>query len=88
LKVLFSKAAAQHLYETPLMEEQSLSVQEDNRVLLEGSIIDSHKLRWWLAGFGGHVEVVEPASLREFFAKEAQLMMNNYSIIETVNNSV
>jgi len=79
LKVLFSKAAAQHLYETPLMEEQSLSVQEDNRVLLEGSIIDSHKLHWWLAGFGSQIEVVEPASLRDLFVKEAELMMNNYS---------
>jgi len=79
LKVLFSAAAAMHLRETPLMEDQLLSVQADGRVLLEGNIIDSHKLRWWLAGFGSHVEVVAPASLRDFFAKEAQLMLNNYS---------
>jgi len=78
LKVLFSAAAAEHLYETPLMEDQALSIQEGNRILLEGSIIDSHKLRWWLAGFGSNIEVIEPASLRVFFAKEAQLMLNNY----------
>jgi len=78
LKALFTAYAAEHLYETPLMDDQILSIQADNRILLEGSIIETLELRWWLSGFGSNVEIIEPQPLKEFFTKEAKKMMSYY----------
>lgn len=79
LKVLFTAEAAEHLYETPLTKDQKLSVQDDRRILLEGTLTDSLELRWWLSGFGSRVEILEPVELREYFVAEAQLMIKAYS---------
>jgi len=79
LKVLFNAGAVEHLYETPLAEDQALTVEEDGRVLLEGTTTDSLELRWWLGGFGSGAEVLEPVELREHFAKETKLLMDRYN---------
>ena len=65
LKALFEKDAALHLEETPLSLDQTLTEQPDGWVLVEATVADTGQLRWWLMGFGGRVEVVEPAGLRE-----------------------
>ncbi len=55
-----------------------MTEQSDNRVLLEGTVTDTLELRWWLAGFGSQVEVIEPVEIREHFVKEAQRLMEQY----------
>jgi len=78
LKILLDYEAVEHLYETPLTENQTLTTQEDHRILLEASITDTHELRWWLNGFGSSVEVLSPLSLREHFIHEIELMRIKY----------
>ena len=78
LKVLFQDKTADHLHETPLSEDQVLTIQDDNRVLLEATVIDTHELRWWLSGFGNNVEIVLPTELRDHFVNQLRLMVQNY----------
>ena len=79
LKVLFDARAGEHLFETPLTENQTLAAQDNGKLLLETEISDTQELRWWLSGFGSAVEVVEPVRLRDFFLNEAKLILNQYN---------
>jgi predicted DNA-binding transcriptional regulator YafY len=78
LKVLFSKAAAAHLYESPLSADQMLADQKDGYVLVEAEVQDTHQLRWWLLSFGDQVEVVGPVGLREEMANTLRKAINSY----------
>ena len=71
LKALFDRHAAAYLHETPLPGTKSLTGHDEDTILLEAEIEDSHQLRWWLKGFGPQVEVLEPAELREDFKQMA-----------------
>jgi len=64
-KALFSKAAALHLRERALSDDQTIVEQSDGRVLITASIQNTSELRWWLLGFGDQVEVLEPQSVRD-----------------------
>lgn len=79
LKVLFEKDAALHLEETPLSDDQQLTEQTDGNVLVEATVADTGQLRWWLLGFGGRVEVLEPQGLRVELRDHAARMMARYS---------
>ena len=79
LKVLFDAAAASHLAETPLAANQTLTPQEDGRVLLEADVIRTLELRWWLLGFGDNVEVLEPKAMRDKFIETSKSVMALYS---------
>ncbi len=48
-------------------------------MLLQATLMDTQELRWWLSGFGSKVEIVEPVELRDYFAAEAQAMLEAYS---------
>jgi len=78
LKVLFDAQAGEHLFETPLTENQTLTAQDDGKLLLEVEISDTQELRWWLSGFGSTVEVVGPVGLREYFQHESESMVKFY----------
>ena len=78
IKVCFEADVAEHLYETPLSEEQQLTLQHDDRVLLEATVQDTWELRWWLQGFGGNVEILEPAALRQYFVDITQKLGSLY----------
>jgi predicted DNA-binding transcriptional regulator YafY len=78
LKALFEKDAALHLGETPLGENQVLTEIDNETVQLETTIPDTAQLRWWLLGFGGRVEVMEPVALRDDFRTQAKQMMKWY----------
>jgi len=78
LQALFEPRAVIHLYETPLTEDQTLEVQEDGRVLLQATILDTQELRWWLSSFGSRVEVVEPIGLRAYFIQETKSLIGQY----------
>jgi predicted DNA-binding transcriptional regulator YafY len=79
LRARFRKDAAQHLYETALSEDQSLTEEEGkDAVILEATVLDTEELRWWLLGFGYQVEVLEPGSLRENFRAMAEELYGTY----------
>ena len=67
LKARFTKQAAEHLYETPLVPNQTLKKDSDDHLLLSAKVAYTHQLRWWLLGFGDQVEVISPKSLPNEF---------------------
>lgn len=73
----FTAAAAAHLRETALSEDQELT-EEGDTVCVRATVIDSPQLCWWLKGFGDQVEVLEPADLREEFAQMAFSLQKKY----------
>jgi len=79
LKVLFEKNIAWHLAETPLSDDQVLTLQDDGRILLEATVIRTLELKWWLLGFGDNVEVVEPKKMREKFKEVTERLAKLYS---------
>jgi len=76
---LFDAKAGEHLFETPLTDNQVLTAQDDGQLLLEAEISDTQELRWWLSGFGSSIEVIEPTELRNYFQNEAELLINSYT---------
>ncbi len=65
LKLLFDKTVAEHLAETPLSENQTITPQADAKVLVTATVSDTLELQWWLQAFGDNVEVIEPLQMRE-----------------------
>lgn len=58
--------AAEHLYETPLSADQSITADgNDGWVQVAATVRDNSQLHWWLRGFGRDVEIIRPAALRE-----------------------
>ncbi|RME34160.1 MAG: WYL domain-containing protein, partial [Deltaproteobacteria bacterium] len=82
LRALFSPEAAFHLAERPLSDDQRLEEQEDGRVQLTATVVDSSELRWWLLGFGDQVEVCAPAELREDMWQTIKGMYAQYAARE------
>jgi len=78
LKALFEQDATIHLEETPLSDDQRLTPQPDGMVLVEATVADTGQLRWWLLGFGGRIEVLEPLELREAMKEHARQMAERY----------
>ncbi|MEI6207678.1 MAG: WYL domain-containing protein [Desulfuromonadales bacterium] len=78
LKAIFEQDASIHLEETPLSEDQQLTDQQDGNVLVEATVADTRQLRWWLLGFGGRIEVLEPLGLRGEMKGHAANMMERY----------
>lgn len=79
LKALFERDAALHLGVTPLGENQRLTEQDHDTILVEATVLDTAQLRWWLLGFGGRIEVLEPAGLREDMRRHARRMAQRYA---------
>lgn len=77
LVVRFTASAVAHLRETALSEDQEL-IEEGDTVCVKATVIDSPQLRWWLRGFGGQVEVLEPPCLREEFVQMARSLRQQY----------
>ncbi len=78
LRAVFEKDAAVHLTESRLADDHRTTGREDGRVTVEATVPDTAELRWWLLGFGGAVEVLEPVSLREEFRDQVRRMREIY----------
>jgi len=83
LKALFDRESVAYLRETPVEIGQRLTERRDGRVLLEATLQDTVQIRYWLKGFGEHVEIVGPARLRREFAEMARTLAERY--ISTTN---
>ena len=78
LRALFERQAALHLTERRLSTSHRTTEQDDGRILVEATVADTADLRWWLLGFGGAVEVLEPESLRDEFREHARILHAAY----------
>lgn len=77
----FGSAAAEHLRETPLAEDQTLrELSEPGTVELTATVTLDQPLRWWLRGFGSQVEVLAPAALRAEMRADAEVSASVYSV--------
>ncbi len=70
LKLRFVGGAGDHLLEAPMSKDQK-STRKDDALHVQGSVMLSQRLRWWLRSFGPYVEVIGPTSLRAELAEEA-----------------
>ena len=78
LKLLANDAVVEHLSESRLSEDQRITSGPDGRTLIEATVADTRELRWWLRGFGDHVEVQSPAALRLEFKEQGRLLHELY----------
>lgn len=79
LRAVFTRAAGEHLHETPLSADQMLVVGSDGRLHLAATVPNTRSLVWWLLGFGDGVLVQEPIELREELAGIAVRMAAAYA---------
>ena len=78
LELRINSAVAHHLRESPLAANQEIRDHDDDTAILNARVADTLQLRWWLLGFGSAVEVLAPATLREFMASQARAMADRY----------
>ncbi len=78
LVVRFHAAAAEHLRDTPLSADQVIQPLGDDQIRLHATVEDDQSLRWWLMGFGRHVQVEAPAHLREEIAADLRAAVAGY----------
>lgn len=78
LETIFYNGAGEHLFETPLSNDQILTELEDGSVKLVATVADTPQLAWWLLGLGDGVEVVKPAALRQSIADTITRMQKIY----------
>jgi predicted DNA-binding transcriptional regulator YafY len=79
LRATFTRAAGEHLHETPLAADQVLTADAAGRLRLTATVPNTRALVWWLLGFGDGVVVEEPASLRCELAAIARNMAAAYA---------
>lgn len=75
----FDAAAAEHLRETPLSNDQTWrAIEGTEKVEITATVDDGQSLRWWLLAFGSMVEVGGPEALRRDLASELLLATQHY----------
>ena len=78
IEVKFDSLAGFHLSETPISEDQKLVQEKDGSYRLKATLADTSQLRWWLLGFGAHVEILKPKSLRGELRDQANQLFKIY----------
>lgn len=78
LEAIFYNGVGDHLFETPLCRDQTLTEQEDGTVRLTATVPHTLQLGWWLLGLGDGVEVIKPEELREQIAMTIDKMQARY----------
>jgi len=79
LKAEFTRAAAAHLYETPLSEDQSIQELDPDHVRVIATVRNTTQLHWWLSSFGPLVKVLEPVEIRQSLIKSVMALSNVYA---------
>ncbi len=69
---LANKDDAKRLEESRLTTDQIILPMPDGNFELTAEVEDTLQLRWWLQGFGGRIEVLEPTDLRQEFIQLAE----------------
>ena len=79
LEAEFTRQGANHLRECPLSDDQTITIIDEDTVLLRATVPNTEELRWWLRGFGDSVKVLGPSWLRDEFKQAASRLLNRYS---------
>ena len=82
LKLRIIAWLARHLEETPLADQQSVTIDPHNPecYLLEADVSDGMQLRRWLLSQGAGLQVLEPAPLRKWMTGIVREQAQNYLI--------
>jgi predicted DNA-binding transcriptional regulator YafY len=80
LEAVFYNGSGDHLFETALSSNQTLTEQADGSLTLNATVADTPQLAWWLLGLGDGVEIVKPASLRKTLASTIAKMHAIYGV--------
>jgi predicted DNA-binding transcriptional regulator YafY len=75
VRARFTVAVAPYIRERIWHPTQTIRELGDGRIELALDVADTVEVRRWLLGFGGDVEVLEPASLREAIVREAERVL-------------
>ncbi len=78
IKLKFNQIAGNHLFETPISNNQKISINKEGFVIVEDQVTDDKELRFWIQAFGDNVEVLSPKSLREEFTKLSKSLKKIY----------
>ena len=78
LHLRMAKDVAYHLTESPLSDDQAISIQDEGWSDITATVSNCQQLRWWLLGFGEKVEVLQPASLRQEMIDTVTAMTKRY----------
>lgn len=79
LEAIFKKFSGNHLYDTQLSEDQTISIIDDDHLKIVATVVNTEQLRWWLLGFGERVEIIAPPELRDAMRKTANEMYTKYN---------
>ncbi|MDB4894397.1 MAG: GntR family transcriptional regulator [Firmicutes bacterium] len=78
VRVRFSKPVAELARETRWHPSQTTTEEPDGCVVLQMQTRGKNELARWVAGYGGTVEVLEPAELREAVRSLGQAIVDRY----------
>lgn len=78
LEAIFYNGVGDHLFETPIAREQTLTELENGTVKLVATLPNTLQLGWWILGLGDGVEVIQPKSLRHQIAATIANMQARY----------
>ncbi len=79
LEAIFEKFSGVHLYETPLSQDQTIFVLDDDHLKITATVVNTEQLRWWLLGFGERIEIINPPELRKLMLKTANELHTIYN---------
>lgn len=65
IELVIQGQAIYHLMECRLSEDQTVERLDEQRIRLRATVPFTAQLVWWLRGFGGNLEQVEPPTLRD-----------------------
>jgi len=78
LEAIFYHGAGDHLFETPITRDQTLTELENGAVKLVATVPNTLQLGWWILGLGDGVEVIQPEALRNQIASTIDKMQARY----------
>ena len=58
IKLRFTAQAGEHLYETPLSDDQTIEESGDGYLIVTATVADTPQLKWWIAGFGENISTL------------------------------
>ncbi|MDB4898022.1 MAG: GntR family transcriptional regulator [Firmicutes bacterium] len=82
VRVRFSKPVAELARETQWHPTQTITEEPDGCVVLQLQTRGTNELARWVAGYGGTVEVLEPADLRDAVRALGQAILQRYPSAE------
>lgn len=79
VRISMTPETAAHFKETPLSEDQKFEFDDkNNREILEATVTNTKKLRWWIRSFSHEMIVLFPKDLREELLEETKKTLENY----------